>query len=297
MSFFTKKKILVTHNGVFHADDIFSAAALSILLNGDIKVIRTRDPKIISEADFVFDVGGEYDPDRNRFDHHQPGGAGARTDKSKIPYAAFGLVWKTYGEKICGGKEIAEKIESHLVQAVDANDNGINLCELKGEVVPYFLQDIIFMFRPSFKEEPDYDTPFLELVAFAKKILQREIIKTRDAFSAESVVKEAYNNATDKRIITLDGCYPWEETLGKYPEPLYVVYPKTDIWRVKCVPKEMYSFENRKPLPEVWAGKRDQELTQITGVPDATFCHNGRFMCVSKSKDGALALAQKALIG
>ena len=62
MSFFSKKKIVVTHNGTFHADDIFSAATLSILLDGKIKIIRTRDAEIISKADYVFDVGGEYDP-------------------------------------------------------------------------------------------------------------------------------------------------------------------------------------------------------------------------------------------
>jgi uncharacterized UPF0160 family protein len=96
MSFFNKKKILVTHNATFHADDIFATATLSLLLGGKVKVIRTRDEEIIRTGDYVYDVGGEYDASINRFDHHQKGGAGKR--ENGIPYAAFGLLWKTYGE-------------------------------------------------------------------------------------------------------------------------------------------------------------------------------------------------------
>jgi len=37
-------------------------------------------------------------------------------------------------------------------------------------------------------------------------------------------------------------------------------------------------------------------LAKVTGVPDATFCHNGRFLAVAKSKEGALKLAEIALL-
>lgn len=46
MCIFKKKKILITHNGAFHADDLFAAATLSILNDGNVKIIRTRDPKV-----------------------------------------------------------------------------------------------------------------------------------------------------------------------------------------------------------------------------------------------------------
>jgi uncharacterized UPF0160 family protein len=32
---------------------------------------RTRDPKILAECDTVVDVGGIFDPQQKRFDHHQ----------------------------------------------------------------------------------------------------------------------------------------------------------------------------------------------------------------------------------
>lgn len=294
MNIFTKKKLLVTHNGTFHADDIFATAALSILCKDNIKVVRTRDPKIIAKGDFVYDVGGEHIPEKNLFDHHQSGGAGARDNG--IPYSSFGLIWKKYGLEICGDSTIADHIDKGLVQPIDANDNGINLFKVDGEVAPYLIQDLFYLFRPSWKENPDYDIAFVEVVKIARTIINREISKMRDALEAKHFVIDAYNNTTDKRIVVIDGSYPWGETLGEYSEPLYVVFPKLDTWRVECVRKEKYSFENRKSLPAEWAGLRDAELAQATGVSDATFCHNGRFMAVVKTKAGALALANKALL-
>ena len=43
----------------------------------------------MDSADIVIDVGGQYDPDAGRFDHHQRGGAGER--ENGIPYSSFGL--------------------------------------------------------------------------------------------------------------------------------------------------------------------------------------------------------------
>ena len=294
MSFFTKKKILVTHDSTFHSDDVFATATLSLLLGDNIKVIRTRDPKIIASADYVYDVGGEYNLYKNRFDHHQKGGAGKRDNG--IPYAAFGLVWKTYGAEICGSHEVAQKIDESLVQAIDAEDNGMNLCKINGEVGPYLVQGIINAFRPSWKEDEEYDKPFFEVVAFMRTFLIRKIKKAKDGIEAESFIRKAYEEAQDKRVIIFNGYYPWRRFLLEYPEPLYVVCPKSDKWNVYCVPKEKESFDNRKSLPEAWAGLRDDELAKVTGVPDAVFCHNGRFLAVAKSKEGALKLAEIALL-
>ena len=55
------------------------------------------------------------------------------------------------------------------------------------------------------------------------------------------------------------------------------------------------SFVCRKDLPESWAGKTDEKLAEITGVKDSVFCHTKRFMCVAKSKEGAIELAKIAI--
>ena len=125
-----KKITIVTHNGNFHADDIFAVATLTLVFGEEnVSVIRTRDPNIIQGADYVVDVGGIYDESKNRFDHHQKGRAGERDNT--IPYASFGLVWKKYGEELSGSLEVAEKIDQILVQWIDAQDNGFQITETK----------------------------------------------------------------------------------------------------------------------------------------------------------------------
>ncbi len=293
MSLFKKKKLLVTHNATFHADDIFATATLSILLDGNIKVVRTRDEEMFKKGDYVYDVGGIYDPALNRFDHHQKGGAGVRPNG--VPYAAFGLVWKTYGEKLCGSKEVAERIDEHLVQAIDSHDNGISTFKVEGPVGPYLIESVFGAFRPSWNEEEEYDTPFMEVVRFAKKFLMRKIEKSKASLEAEAFVRKDYEQAKDKRLVIIEGNYPWDDILMSYPEPLYVVWERAGLWRLGCVRKEKNSFENRKSLPVAWAGLSGEAMAHASGVPDATFCHNGRFLAVAKSKEGAIALANIAL--
>ena len=294
MSIFKKNKKIATHDGTFHTDDIFAMACMQILFGDKISVTRTRDMKIIKSADIVFDVGGEYDEAQGRFDHHQIGGAGKR--ENDMPYASFGLVWKKYGEQICNSKKIAEKIDEKLVQSIDASDNGIDLFEARGLAQPFLIQNALYAFRPTWKESESYDKGFMKAVNIAKQILEREIICTRDALDAEEKVRKVYEESSDKSIIIFNERYPWEELLISYPEPLIAVAPRVDgKWKAETVAVKLGSFERRIKFPESWAGKRDIELAQISGVADAIFCHNGRFMAVALSKNGAIELAKKCL--
>jgi uncharacterized UPF0160 family protein len=258
--------------------------------------VRTREEKEISAADYAVDVGFAYDPAAKRFDHHQQGGAGVRDNG--IPYASFGLVWKEYGEQVCRSKEIAEEIDKMLVQPVDSYDNGIQFIESKiAGVYPYDLRMILYAFRPTWKEPDNVDDVFMQLVQYAKVLLTRQTVVLSDAIEAREKVEEAYHRADDKRIIVLDERYPWEEVLARFPEPLFVLYPKrgADTWSVKTIRNDFLTFNARKDLPESWAGKTNGELEAITGVPGATFCHKNRFLAVAKTKEAALKMAEIAL--
>lgn len=296
MSFFSKQPKIVVHDGKFHADDLFAAAALRLLLRGKATIVRTRDPKIIESAEYVADVGGIHDLEKNRFDHHMTGGAG--THENGIPYAAFGLVWKKYGGELSGSTEVAARVESKLVSPIDADDNGVSLVQSTNPVSPYGLHNVLYTLRPTWKEDPKmYDTSFMELLPLAERIITREIKIARDSILAHSIVEGAYASTEDKRCIVLDGPYPYQETLGAHAEPLYVVSPRSGDtkWKVECIRKNPSGFENRKSLPLAWAGLRDEEFAKVSGVSDAVFCHNGRFMAVAMTKSAAMALAQIAL--
>ena len=70
-----KITVVATHDGGFHADDIFAIAVLRQAL-GELEVVRTRDAEKQAAADLRVDVGGRSDAATGDFDHHQRGGAG-----------------------------------------------------------------------------------------------------------------------------------------------------------------------------------------------------------------------------
>jgi len=304
----TKK--LITHNGSFHSDDIFACATLCLMLeknNEKYEIIRTRDEKIIKSAkaedSYVFDIGGIYDEKENRFDHHQIGGAGKRVSSDgqvPVDYSSFGLVWKKFGKMLVDKIEAVKMIENRLVMPIDAFDNGLDLVENKYEVTPYYIQHFFLSMRPTWREENlNVDEMFLKCVEIAKIVLSREIIQVNDILLAEESVISIYKNTEDKKIIILDKNYPYEDTLNNFPEPLFVIYQRDadNLWGVRAVRVNSKTFVNRKNLPKTWAGLRDEELANVSGVPDAVFCHRGLFLAVAKTKEGAIKLAELALLG
>jgi len=303
MSFFTKKKICVTHNGSFHADDLFATATLSILNNGNIKIVRTRDPKIIAKGDYVYDVGGENIPEKNLFDHHQKGGGGKR--ENGVPYAAFGLVWKKFGEQVCGSKEISERIDNKIVQSIDARDEGFDILIPKvKDVFPYSAESLLLSVVPTWKEEnKDIDKIFFNQVKYVVGILKREIKIAKDDIDGVHSLLDSYNKSEDKRIVISGTDFPrylLQDTLSRLPEPIYLVYPssKSDLWKVEAIKKSPETMESRKYFPESWRGftNGDQKLKDVTGISDIIFCHQNGFYIAVKSKESAIKLANKALI-
>ena len=159
------------------------------------KIIRTRDEKIIKKGDYVFDVGGIYDPEENRFDHHQKGGAGKR--ENGIEYSSFGLIWKEFGEEVCGSQKVAQMVDHKLVAPIDAEDNGFSLIEKRHEVFPYLIQDVLTIFKPTSLEKMDMDEQFLKALEWAKEILSREIKKANDQIEITKIIQTFYQDSSD----------------------------------------------------------------------------------------------------
>lgn len=288
---------IVTHNGAFHADEIFAVATVMLAFaDKKIFVIRTRDENVINDADLVVDVGGIYNRELKRFDHHQTDGAGKR--QNGVSYASFGLVWKEYGNSISGGEKVAEKIDNKLVAPVDAVDNGIAILNpIFDGIYPYTISDFFASFLPGVDGlSSDNDKAFMLAVSVAKDLLIRIINNFKEVVALEEKVKILYENSQRKDILILDNRYPWKDVAILYPELLYVVYPDNNnqTWVTKAVNVNGTSFDLRRPFPESWAGKIGRELIKETGVPDAIFCHNKRFIAVAKSREGAIALSEKS---
>ena len=288
-----------THDGSFHADDVFAIAVLR-LAEPDLEVVRSRDPEVLAGCDVRVDVGLRDDPATGDFDHHQKGGAGERDNG--IPYASFGLVWRRHGTALCGGDErTAAEVDARLVQGVDAIDTGFTLSRpvLDG-VRPADLSDAVDLFNPAWDEaasDAERLERFEHAVAFAGGVLERGIAAALAGARARGLVAEAIAAAADPRVIELDRAMPWHQAVvAGAPQALYVLYPKkADDWRLQTVPQRLGDFENRRDLPAAWAGLEGEELAALTGVQDARFCHNARFLVTARSQAGIRELARRAL--
>ncbi|XP_075089896.1 uncharacterized protein LOC107789178 [Nicotiana tabacum] len=129
-----------THNGTFHCDEALGCFMIRLTSKfHDAQVVRTRDPQVLESLDAVFDVGGVYDPSRDRYDHHQKGfeeviGFGFTTKLSSA-----GLIYKHFGKEIIAKEAQLDKEHPDVqrlylavyknfieLSTMDAHDNGIN---------------------------------------------------------------------------------------------------------------------------------------------------------------------------
>ncbi|HEX2103144.1 MAG TPA: MYG1 family protein [Solirubrobacteraceae bacterium] len=291
---------VATHDGSLHADEVFAVAALS-LLGEPVEIVRSRDEAVLAACDARVDVGFRSDPATGDFDHHQREGAGERPNG--IRYASFGLVWRHHGTRICGGDaDVAERVDQSLVQGVDANDTGQEImAPLLDGVRPMTVSGVIGTFNPTWEEEltrAEEDRRFEEAVALAAGILEREIASAHAGQRARRLVEEAIARAVDPRVVVLEHNIPWKEVVvTQAPDALFVVYPKRHGWGLEAVPRELGSFDNRRDLPQAWAGLDGPELARLTGVDGALFCHARRFLAVARSRAAIDALAAQALDG
>ncbi|KAI3731371.1 hypothetical protein L1987_62559 [Smallanthus sonchifolius] len=130
-----------THNGTFHCDEALGCFMIRLTSKfHGAQIIRTRNLQVLDTLDAVLDVGGVYDPSRNRFDHHHKGfneilGGGFATKLS-----GAGLVYKHYGVEIIAKTVQLDEghpdvhrlflaVYKNFIEEVDAIDNGINQYE------------------------------------------------------------------------------------------------------------------------------------------------------------------------
>lgn len=299
---------LITHSGFFHADDVFAAATLRRLAP-DAPIERTRSPRRLAEVTklpdvAVFDVGDHYDPALQNFDHHQRDFHTTRDNG--VPYAAFGLVWKTHGQAYCRDvlpdasndtiEQVAARIEVRLVWAIDAVDCGAIHQRAHLHGAPDFALDLcdisrlISLFNPrEARGQADFDDAFDRATEVASAALESETHHALAYLEAARVIHAADDGSP---ILFLETYVPWQAHVSDHHR--FVLSPARDGsgWMVEAVQD---SFVQRCPLPESWAGLRGEALAKEAGVEDAIFCHRARFITAAVSEAGARELARLAL--
>ncbi|MCA9528988.1 MAG: MYG1 family protein [Myxococcales bacterium] len=275
-----------THSGSFHADDVLAVALLRAFVDADASVVRTRDEATLAEQDVVVDVGGRFDPEARRFDHHQNAYEGARSSAGMV------LDWLEHEGAV--SPALATRYREVLVDYVDDVDNGRRPPEPD---VPCF-SSIVATLADSASDET-FDALFEQAAGFAKVYVEAVAAGHARERAAVDAVRDAMQAAIRRgdAVVYLDRYLKWKPAyfeLGGATHPTdYVVFPTEQDVRVVAIPPELGSFEKKRALPEPWGGLRDDALSEVVGVPGARFCHKNRFLAVFDTLDHAVAALER----
>ncbi|XP_028303019.1 MYG1 exonuclease [Gouania willdenowi] len=322
------KKRIGTHNGTFHCDEVLACFFLRQLPEySDAEIIRTRDPAKLADCDIVVDVGGEFDPKKHRYDHHQR--TFAESFSSLCPekrwvtkLSSAGLVYLHFGRQLLAQltqlsendktlEMLYDKLYENFVEEIDAIDNGIS--QYEGEAryaISTTLSARVGHLNPCWNSKSqDTEEGFQK----ALKMVGDEFLERLDFYKsawlpARTVVEEAIRqrhqvDPSGEVVFFSQGGCPWKEHLFALEKDLkvetpikFVLYPdQNGQWRIQCVPAGLNTFQNRLSLQEEWRGVRDEALSELSGIKGCIFVHAGGFIGGNKTREGALEMARRTL--
>ncbi len=278
---------VATHSGSFHADDVLAFALIRVFVDADATIVRTRDLERIAEADIAVDVGGEFDAERCRFDHHQASYEGTRSSAGMV------LDWLEAEGKV--RPAVAGALRDELVDNVDAVDIGAHT-PVRG--IPCF-STLVGIHNNTAETPEDFLENFLAASAMAERVVAGVRHGVERAIESRAAVIAAMQDAEEvgRAVLFLDQYGPWKGAYfgnGGADHPTdYVLFPGDGKWRVVAIPPRPDSFDKKRPLPAEWAGLVDEELAEVVGVDGAVFCHKNRFIAVFETRDQALEALEK----
>jgi len=160
---------VVTHDGIFHADEVMATAIISF--TSKISVVRTRSPIWEDDhVDYVLDIGKTYDGIKH-FDHHQ--------HKEGVDgMATAGLVWRTLGKTailhyydavptLLSGADldkVVSKVATAMINDIDQIDLGIRRPTAGEYTFSHFIS--------GFNSNLDKDMGFVEAVNACRQALE-----------------------------------------------------------------------------------------------------------------------------
>lgn len=271
-----------THDGSFHADEV-TACSLLLLFNriDRDKIYRTRDPKILEKCDYVCDVGGVYDPGNRRFDHHQI--------EYRGPLSSAGMILAYLKETGIIDPHLYDHFNKSLVMGVDAHDNGV--AKLEPGMASF--SQVVSNFMPIEYEASSktIDKAFSDAVDFVLGHLDRLRKRHHYILECRAIVKKAMIHGTNALIF--EESIPWMENFfdlgGEVHPAKFVIMPSGAHWKLRGIPPSLSErMKVRHPLPEEWAGLREEDLRKVSGLSGAIFCHKGRFISIWETKEDAI---------
>lgn len=287
---------LITHDGKFHPDDVFSTVFLSKCIENPC-LFRIGVGKVENTNAIVYDVGF------GKFDHH---GQNAKLrPNTNLKYCSFGLLWTEFGHEYLQKNnyehvnELYTAIEETLVKQIDGIDNG-TFPEIKAEYNILDLDKIIDMFNPTWEENVDTDINFYKACETAEIIFDNIIRTEYSKIKATMKVLSKIDTVKDN-ILILDEYLPYQHAVftsnnPKAKEIKVIILPSN---RGGFCIKPITISEDSKELlvnfPEEYRGLHDEELIKTSGIKTARFVHASGFLGCTETIEDAILLAQKAL--
>ncbi|OIW18908.1 hypothetical protein TanjilG_25351 [Lupinus angustifolius] len=317
-----------THNGSFHCDEALGCFMIRLTHKfSNAEIIRTRDSQVLEGLDAVLDVGGVYDPSRDRYDHHQKGFGEVFGHGFSTKLSSAGLVYKHFGKEIIANElrvneehpdvhHIFLAVYRSFMEAIDAIDNGIN--QYDTDQSPKYVNNTHLSSRvgrlnldwTDLDQSPEKENESFQcaMALAGSEFLDSVRFHVGSWLPARSIVKETLlaRHTVDPsgEVLVLNKFCPWklhlfelEGELKIDPPIKYVLYQdeRSKQWRVQAVSVSPDRFESRKALPAQWRGLRDDELSKEAGIPGCVFVHMSGFIGGNQNFDGALAMAKAAL--
>lgn len=273
---------LVTHDGTFHADEIFAIALIKKFITSNVEIERTRD-KFLLESYlkdrnvFVLDVGKNYQEQEHNFDHHQKWFNIKWKDGN--PLSTCGLVWKYLKKKGYLKKysdEILENIENKVIKRIDLHDNKLKKFNISHLISSYYREEDLnnegFFKAISFAQDHLDNVIYHELNSLKKMPIH---LKDLEKYDGGNIFKSSFSIKNYKILNSI-----MEKTDAKV-----ICYNDGDKWCAKSI------CDGKFLAPSEWRGLADEELVSITGFKGATFVHKSGFLCVAKNEKTILKMA------
>jgi uncharacterized UPF0160 family protein len=305
-------KTIVTHSECFHCDEVSGVALLSFLYP-NWEIIRTRDQETLTKYKndknvIVLDVGGEYNPNMNNYDHHQQS-FNTTWDTSNIKLSSCGLIYKHFHKDIfklftqdnteLDDIDLGESFYKKYILPIDAIDNGVEqyISDMSGMVRynPTSLGEIVSSFNHYDVYGEFQDGQFDEAVGIVQNIfynLINHFIQNRINYQIDKIkLSKLLHHSVE--ILILDENYKCLYQLLNELDPnqcvKLIVHPRGPNWQISTVKVKNSQFDTLVKLISQDEGR------ELVG-DDLVFIHNVRFTGATKTKETAIKIAHASLI-
>ena len=268
---------IITHDGTFHSDEIFSIGllmAFELKEGQEIQIVRSRIEDFLEEhrsiADvFILDIGGNYNVDLHNFDHHQD-------DDYFKDKAAVHLVYDYLLAKQKMEVNIGKHLWENLIKLINQWDLG-----QEQKFVNYYhrpLPSLISSYNRTTENLREENIQFEKALRFGMEIIENEIFSYQQYQDAKRTFLQ-HRNINSHTVIFETFNPKHSSFLKQYRNIRFYIYPYKGNWAVAAMNSK------RHPLPD------------CTHNEHLIFSHKNHFLTVFDSKEAAIRFMEPKFQG